>query len=120
MPRTTLFAGAALLAGLTGTICGQQSPEGPAMVLVRGPVSVRMGSPASEIGRLPGPDSAAEPQHTVRIPRSFAISTTEVTVARSSGGFSTPTPTRGSPAIRVGLPCRRAARRVRDAGELSG
>jgi formylglycine-generating enzyme required for sulfatase activity len=41
-----------------------------------------MGSPADEKGRLPGPDSPEEPLHAVTIPRSFAISTTEVTVAQ--------------------------------------
>jgi formylglycine-generating enzyme required for sulfatase activity len=58
------------------------APNGHTMVVVKGPVSVRMGSPANENGRVPAPDSAAEPQHTVAIPRSFAISTTEVTVAQ--------------------------------------
>lgn len=52
------------------------------MVVVRGPVSVGMGSPADERGREPAVDSAAEPQHVVVIPRSFAIGTTEATVAQ--------------------------------------
>ena len=52
------------------------------MIVVKGPVMVRMGSPADERGRVPASDSAAEPQHTVAIPRSFAISATEVTVAQ--------------------------------------
>ena len=52
------------------------------MVVVQGPVSVAMGSPVDEKGRQPATDSAAEPQHTVTIPRSFAIATTEVTVAQ--------------------------------------
>jgi formylglycine-generating enzyme required for sulfatase activity len=56
--------------------------EGQTMTVVRGPVSVAMGSPLDEKGRQPGEDSAAEPQHTVTIPRSFAIATTEVTVAQ--------------------------------------
>jgi formylglycine-generating enzyme required for sulfatase activity len=56
--------------------------DGPAMINIKGPVTVRMGSPADERGRVPASDSAAEPLHTVRIPRSFAISATEVTVAQ--------------------------------------
>ena len=52
------------------------------MVVMAGPVSVRMGSPLDEAGRQPAPDSAAEPLHTVRIPRSFAISATEITNAQ--------------------------------------
>jgi formylglycine-generating enzyme required for sulfatase activity len=63
-------------------VSAQSSPDGPAMVVVKGPVMVRMGSPVDERGRVPAPDSAAEPQHTVAIPRSFAISATEVTVAQ--------------------------------------
>ena len=71
----TLFVGAAVSGQLPQT-------NGHTMAVVKGPVTVRMGSPADERGRLPGPDSAAEPLHTVTIPRSFAISTTEVTVAQ--------------------------------------
>lgn len=56
--------------------------EGQAMVVVQGPVSVGMGSPIDERGRKPAPDSPAEPQHTVTIPRSFAIATAELTVAQ--------------------------------------
>jgi formylglycine-generating enzyme required for sulfatase activity len=41
-----------------------------------------MGSPAAERGRNPASDSPDELQHTVRIPRSFAIATHEVTVAQ--------------------------------------
>jgi formylglycine-generating enzyme required for sulfatase activity len=58
------------------------SNEGQTLVIVQGPVSVRMGSPTDEKGRQPAVDSASEPQHTVTIPRSFAISTTEVTRAQ--------------------------------------
>jgi len=58
------------------------TPEGQAMVVVQGPVSIGMGSPIDERGRQPAPDSPAEPQHMVTIPRSFAIATTEVTVAQ--------------------------------------
>jgi formylglycine-generating enzyme required for sulfatase activity len=52
------------------------------MVVIRGPVEFRMGSPESEVGRNPAPDSPDEAQHTARIPRSYAISTHEVTVAQ--------------------------------------
>ena len=82
---------------LSGAVSAQLSPknnteqiqrrqyvtsEGQTMVVVSGPVSVGMGSPIDERGRQPASDSAAEPQHTVTIPRSFAIATTEVTVAQ--------------------------------------
>lgn len=69
---------------VTGPIRQRQhvTAEGQTMVVVQGPVSVRMGSPVEERGRQPAPDSAAEPQHAVTIPRSFAIGTTEVTVAQ--------------------------------------
>jgi formylglycine-generating enzyme required for sulfatase activity len=83
MHQKTRALGAALLAALSSTVLAQlPQANGQTMVVVRGPVTVRMGSPAGEKGRLPGPDSAAEPLHTVAIPRSFAISTTEVTVAQ--------------------------------------
>jgi formylglycine-generating enzyme required for sulfatase activity len=52
------------------------------MAVVRGPVAFRMGSPANEPGRVPASDSPDEPERRVRIPRSFAISTKEVTVAQ--------------------------------------
>ena len=55
--------------------------EGQTMVAVRGPVEFRMGSPAHEVGRMPASDSPKEPYHTVRVPRSFAISNKEITVA---------------------------------------
>ncbi len=48
---------------------------GQTMAMVRGPVEFVMGSPPGETGRTPD-----EAQHRVRIPRSFAIATTEVTV----------------------------------------
>ena len=47
------------------------------MTVVRGPVEFIMGSPPDEAGRTPD-----EARHRVRIPRSFAIATTEVTVAQ--------------------------------------
>src|SRR6185369_1874406 len=58
------------------------SKAGHTMVLVRGPVSFRMGSPADEVGRVPAPDSPDEPLQQVRIVRSFAIASKEVTVAQ--------------------------------------
>ena len=55
-----------LLAALTATVTAQlPQPNGHTMVAINGPVTVRMGSPANEKGRLPGPDSPAEPLHTV-------------------------------------------------------
>jgi len=57
-------------------------PEGLTMIVIRGPVQFRMGSPESEVGRNPASDSPDEAQHTARIPRSYAISTHEVTVAQ--------------------------------------
>src|SRR5688572_20530481 len=56
--------------------------EGQTMVVVQGPVSFEMGSPAHERGRQPAPDSPAEPQHAVTIARSFAIASTETTAAQ--------------------------------------
>ena len=50
---------------------------GQTMTVVRGPVEFIMGSPPDEVGRTPD-----EVRHRVRIPRSFAIATTEVTVAQ--------------------------------------
>ena len=57
-------------------------PEGLTMVAIRGPVEFLMGSPESEVGRNPAADSPDEAQHTARIPRSYAISVHEVTVAQ--------------------------------------
>jgi formylglycine-generating enzyme required for sulfatase activity len=76
MRQTLAAAVGAAFVGLTATILAQ--PNGHAMVVIEGPMPVRMGS----LEKLPAPDSAAEPLHTVTIPRSFAISTTEVTVAQ--------------------------------------
>jgi formylglycine-generating enzyme required for sulfatase activity len=55
--------------------------EGQTMAVVRGPSRVEMGSPSDEPGRVPASDSPDEPRHAVEIPRSFAIATTETTVA---------------------------------------
>jgi formylglycine-generating enzyme required for sulfatase activity len=59
-----------------------QTSQGQTMIVVPGPVSAIMGSPPTERGRQPASDSAAEPQHTVNIRRSFAISATEITNAQ--------------------------------------
>ena len=59
-----------------------QTSQGQTMIVVRGTVSAIMGSPPAERGRQPASDSAAEPQHTVNIRRSFAISATEITNAQ--------------------------------------
>ena len=56
--------------------------EGLTMSVIRGPAEFRMGSPESEVGRNPASDSPDEAQHSARIPRSYAISTHEVTVAQ--------------------------------------
>lgn len=58
------------------------SAEGLIMAVIRGPVEFRMGSPDTEVGRNPAVDSPEEMQHTARIPRSYAISIHEVTVAQ--------------------------------------
>jgi formylglycine-generating enzyme required for sulfatase activity len=55
--------------------------EEQTFAILRGPFDFRMGAPSDEPGREPGPDSPDEPLRRVRIPRSFAIGTKEVTVA---------------------------------------
>jgi formylglycine-generating enzyme required for sulfatase activity len=57
--------------------------EGQTLSVFRGNQArrIRMGSPLDEPGRQAAPDAAAEPQHTVLIPRAFAIGATEVTRA---------------------------------------
>jgi formylglycine-generating enzyme required for sulfatase activity len=52
--------------------------EGHTLVLLPGPVTFWMGSPASELERI----SANEPLHRRHIPRSFALATKEVSVAQ--------------------------------------
>ncbi len=54
--------------------------EGQTMVVLHGPMEFRMGSPVHESGRVSAPDSPDEPLHRVHIPRSFAISSKEITV----------------------------------------
>lgn len=74
----------ALVVGCAGPRDGDllQGAEGVALAVIRGPVEFQMGSPETEAGRNPAPDSPDETQHTARIPRSFAIATHEVTVAQ--------------------------------------
>ena len=57
------------------------SREGQTFVILRGPVEFRMGAAPGEVSGRLSSDAADEPLHTVRIPRSFAIATKEVTVA---------------------------------------
>ena len=57
-------------------------PEGVTLVVIPGPIGFRMGSPESEAGRHPAPDSPDETQHVARIPRSYAVATHEITVAQ--------------------------------------
>ena len=56
--------------------------EGQVMIVVRGAVEFRMGSPANEAGRQPASDSPDESLHRARIPRSFAIAGKEVTIGQ--------------------------------------
>jgi formylglycine-generating enzyme required for sulfatase activity len=63
-------------AALTGPVGRIEAPNGHAMVVIRGG-EFAMGSPLSEPGRV-----AAEAQHLVRIPRTYALATTEVTGAQ--------------------------------------
>ncbi len=53
--------------------------EGHTLAITTGPVEFTMGSPEYETYRPKGPDEA---QHRVRIPRSYAVATKEVTVAQ--------------------------------------
>jgi formylglycine-generating enzyme required for sulfatase activity len=87
-PRAVDWGQAPALMGIDREL-GGQSPgkrqwyanrEGQTFVIVRGPVEFQMGAAPGELARRPAPDSAEEPQHTVRIPRSFAIAAKEVTV----------------------------------------
>ena len=53
--------------------------EGHTLAMLRGPIEFTMGAPTYEPGRNKSPEEAL---HRVRIPRSFAVATKEVTVAR--------------------------------------
>ncbi len=50
--------------------------QGQTFAVIEGPVEFRMGSPPTDTEQQPG----SEPLHRIRIPRSFAIATKEVTV----------------------------------------
>ena len=52
---------------------------GLTLSIVRGPVTFTLGSPVTEPYRKPGGN---EPAHSKRIPRSFAVGTTEITIAQ--------------------------------------
>jgi len=56
--------------------------EGQPMIILRGPAEFSAGSPTYEPGRVPESDSPDETLHRALIPRSFAISSTEITVAQ--------------------------------------
>lgn len=75
---------AVLVAAFVTAVVADSIAQGtrPALAVIPGPATVRMGSPADERGRQPASDSPPEPLHDVRIPRTFAIGTTEVTVAQ--------------------------------------
>ena len=70
------------VASATSIVAPTVAVEGMTMIVIRGPVEFRMGSPVTEVGRVPASDSPDEAQHTARIPRSFAIAAHEVTVAQ--------------------------------------
>jgi formylglycine-generating enzyme required for sulfatase activity len=82
--------------------------QGQTFALIEGPVEFRMGSPPTDMDKLP----ATEPLRWTTIPRRFAISTTEVTVeqnqrlTKTNSGFGVPpsffdraTPDPGGPTI---------------------
>ena len=56
--------------------------EGQTMIILRGPREFRMGSPSYESGRVSASDSPDEPLRRVRILRSFATASKEVTRAQ--------------------------------------
>jgi formylglycine-generating enzyme required for sulfatase activity len=56
--------------------------QGQTMVVVPGPVTFRMGSPAAEEGREGGPAGTTESLHTKRIARPYAIAAHHVTVGQ--------------------------------------
>lgn len=83
-PRAVNWSHPAAIARLDSALAGKPAAgkrwyvtrELQTMVIVPEPVEFIMGSPLNEVGR-----SEDEVQHRVRIPRSFAIASTEVTVA---------------------------------------
>lgn len=56
-----------------------QTLNGHTLVVLPGPVTFAMGSPAEEPDRVEGKPQQHETQHSVTIPHSFAIATTEIT-----------------------------------------
>jgi formylglycine-generating enzyme required for sulfatase activity len=89
-PRKLDWGQAAALSAIDKRLAGRHASnrrwyvtnEGQTIVLVRGPMQFRMGSPSYELGRVPASDSPDETLHRTRIPRSFAIASTEVTIAQ--------------------------------------
>ena len=89
-PRKLDWAQAAALSAIDQSLAGRLvasrrwyvTSQGQTIVTLRGPMQFRMGSPSYELGRVPATDSPDEPLHRTIIPRSFAISSTEVTIGQ--------------------------------------
>jgi len=89
-PRKLDWDQAAALSAIDESLAGRRAArrrwyvtsEVQTMVVLRGPMRFRMGSPSYELGRVPASDSPEETLHNTRIPRSFAISSTEVTIGQ--------------------------------------
>jgi formylglycine-generating enzyme required for sulfatase activity len=89
-PRKLDWGQATALSAIDESLAGRRAAsrrwyvtsEGQTMVMLRGPLRFQMGSPSYELGRVPASDSPEETLHTKRIPRSFAISSTEVTIGQ--------------------------------------
>ena len=89
-PRKLNWGQARALSSIEKSLAGRHAAirgwyvtkEGQTMVTLRGPVELRMGSPSYELGRVPASDSPEEPLHRARIPRSFTISDSEVTIGQ--------------------------------------
>ena len=87
-PRKLDWGQATALSAIDESLAGRRAAgrtwyvtsEGQTMVMLRGPLQFRMGSPSYELGRVPASDSPEETLHNTRIPRSFAIASTEVTI----------------------------------------
>ncbi|HJU72178.1 MAG TPA: SUMF1/EgtB/PvdO family nonheme iron enzyme [Gemmatimonadaceae bacterium] len=94
VPRPMDWRAAAAIRRIDSSLAGEAPGERhwyvtrelQTMVIIQGPVEFVMGSPADEVGR-----SEDEQQHRTRIPRSFAIGSTEVTRAEF-GRFLDATP----------------------------
>jgi len=89
-PRKLNWGQAAALSAIDESLAGRRgvsrrwyvTSERQTMVMLRGPLQFRMGSPSYELDRVPASDSPEETLHNARIPRSFAISSTEVTIGQ--------------------------------------